>query len=82
MAQEGAGALAQPIRHWEQSQEQSEAMLADHHLGQQFEANGRHIYIAFVLDSQYTGDLRRRLDTAGLDRRPPCPDKADMCRRL
>lgn len=78
MAQEKTSVLDHLSRHWEQSDEERAAMLADHHLGQEFEANGRRYYIVFVVFSQFTRDLRRRLKTAGLGHRAPFPGSADL----
>lgn len=78
MAQEKVHVLEHLSRHWEQSGHERKGMLADHHLGQEFEANGRRYYIVFVAFSMFTRDLRRRLRTAGLGHRAPFPGSADL----
>ncbi|KAK7705527.1 hypothetical protein SLS64_007894 [Diaporthe eres] len=78
MAQEKAHVLEHLSRHWEQSDHERGLMLADHHLGQEFEANGRRYYIVFVAFSMFTRDLRRRLRMAGLGHHAPFPGGEDL----
>lgn len=78
MAQEKAGVMEHLGRHWKQSDQDRAAMLADHHLGQEFEANGRRYYIVFVVFNQFTRDLRHRLGKAGLGHHGPFPGGADL----
>ena len=54
-------------------------MLADYHLGQEFEANGRQYYIVFVVFSQFLEEERDQLDKAGLGWSGPFPRSAAMC---
>lgn len=65
-------------RHWKQSREEREAMLADHHLGQEFEANGRRYYIVFVVLNQFDGEPKARLRAAGVGHRGPFPGRAEL----
>lgn len=76
MAQEKFSVLEHLKRHWEQSDEERAAMLADHHLGQEFEANGRRYYIVFVAFREFKSVLRRRLKKDGLDHRALFPGGA------
>lgn len=78
MAQEKSHVLEHLSRHWEQSDHEREVMLADHHLGQVFEANGRRYYIVFVVFNMFTRDLRQRLEAAGLSYDAPFPGSADL----
>jgi len=64
--------------HWKLSSGEQTAMLADHHLGQEFEANGRRYYIVFVVFSFFDQEVRYRLDKAGLGYREPFPGSAAM----
>lgn len=78
MALEKTSVLDHLSRHWEQSDDERTAMLSDHHLGQEFEANGRRYYIVFVVFSQFTRDTRRRLKTAEIGHCAPFPGSADL----
>lgn len=78
MAQEKKQVLEHLSRHWEQSDREREAMLADHHLGQEFKASGRRYYIVFVAFGMFTRDLRRRLRAAGLGHTAPFPGGEDL----
>lgn len=63
--------------HWALSDEQEAALLADHHLGQEFEANGRRYYIVFVVCCNF--DLEeQQLADAGLGHSGPFPGSASM----
>lgn len=48
------------------SDEEKTAMLADYHLGQEYEANGRRYYIVFVVFRDFEQAERRLLKKAGL----------------
>jgi hypothetical protein len=52
------------------------AMVADHHLGQEFEANGRRYYIVFVVSYDFEIEEEEQLDKAGLGCRGPFPGSA------
>lgn len=52
--------------HWSPKPQEYAALLADHHLDQEFEANGRRYYIVFVVFSQFLAKEREQLDNAGL----------------
>lgn len=64
--------------HWDLGPGDDGALLADHHLGQGFEANGRRYYIVFVVFSQFLSDERDQLDEAGLGCSGPFPGSAAM----
>lgn len=64
--------------HWELSDEEKTAMLADHHLGQEFEANGRRYYIVFVASQRFDSEERRLLRKAGLEHSASFPGSAKM----
>lgn len=64
--------------HWKLSNEEEITLLADHHLGQEFEANGRRYYIVFVVFSAYHQEVRQQLDDAGLGLSGPFPGSAAM----
>ena len=64
--------------HWDLGPSDHEALLADHHLGQEFEANGRRYYIVFVVFSQFFEEEREQLDNAGLGWSGPFPGSAAM----
>jgi hypothetical protein len=53
------------------------AMVADHHLGQEFEANGRRYYIVFVVLCDYLEE-GEQLKKAGLDYRGSFPGSESM----
>lgn len=78
MAAEKASVLGHLERHWDQGGAERAAMLADHHLRQEFEANGRRYYVVFVVFTPFTRDVRRRLRDAGVGHRAPFPGSADM----
>jgi hypothetical protein len=53
-------------------------LLADHHLGQEFEANRRRYYIVFVALSDFKEEEGEQLDKAGLGWSGPFPGSAAM----
>lgn len=63
--------------HCKLSEEEEIAMLADHHLGQEFEANGRRYYVVFVYEVIGVV-VKRKLDAAGLGCSGPFPGSAAM----
>ena len=78
MAEEKQGILEHFNWHWESSPEDHVALLADQHLGQEFEANGRRYFIVFVVCSQFNEEERYKLDKAGLGYSGPFPGSAAM----
>ena len=64
--------------HWKLGPNEHEALLADHHLGQEFEANGRRYYIVFVVFNQFLEEERDQLDKAGVGWSGPFPGSAAM----
>lgn len=52
--------------------------LADLHLNQEFEANGRRYYVVFVLGPGFDRPVRQRLDDAGLGHDGPFPGGEDI----
>ncbi|KAF2711941.1 hypothetical protein K504DRAFT_465666 [Pleomassaria siparia CBS 279.74] len=78
MAQEKKRVLRHLNTQWELSDGEQTALLADHHLGQEFEANGRRYYIVFVVFSDFDMKVRRQLDKAGLGYSGPFPGNAAM----
>jgi hypothetical protein len=64
--------------HWELGQSDYKALLSDHHLGQEFEANGRRYYIVFVVFSQFLERERDELEKCGLGWSGPFPGSAAM----
>ncbi|KAF1951993.1 hypothetical protein CC80DRAFT_495629, partial [Byssothecium circinans] len=76
MAEAKHGALEHLTTHWELSNQEQTAMLADHHLGQEFEANGRRYYIVFVVIDPFVQKERYQLDKAGLGYSGPFPGSA------
>lgn len=65
-------------RHWNLSDEEEATMLADHHLDQEFEANGRRYYVVFVVFGSFDSEVEQQLDDAGLDHDEPFPGSAAM----
>lgn len=78
MAREKGDILKHLKIHWKQSDQERTAMLADHHLYQEFEANGRRYYMVFVAFSQFEKAVKQRLNQAGLGHRGPFPGSADL----
>jgi hypothetical protein len=78
MAQDEDAALEHLDWHWDLSPKDRAALLADHHLGQEFEANGRRYYIVFVVFSQFLDEETKQLDNAGLGYSGPFPGSVDM----
>lgn len=79
IAEAKAGVLRHLSFHWPWlSDEEKTAMLADHHLGQEFEANGRRYYIVFVVGWNFYGHERRLLRKAGLGQSGPFPGSAEL----
>jgi hypothetical protein len=64
--------------HWDLSPGDRAAMLADHHLGQEFEANGRRYYIVFVVFNQFFDEESIQLNNAGLGYSGPFPGSASL----
>lgn len=65
--------------HWPWlSEDEKAAMAAEHHLGQEWEANGRRYYIVFVVIQQFFSDDRQLLKQAGLGLSGPFPGGAEM----
>jgi hypothetical protein len=65
-------------RHWKSSPEDHAALLVDHYLGQEFEANGCGYYIVFVASGQFLEEERDQLDKAKLGCSGPFPGSAAM----
>lgn len=65
-------------RHWKLGARERRELLADCHLGQEFEANGRRYYIVFVVFSQFLEEEREKLNKAGVDWSGPFPGNALM----
>lgn len=65
-------------RHWELTNEEKTAMLADYHLDQEFEANGRRYYIVFVVYGCSNMDDEDALNEAGLDHFGPFIGSEEM----
>ncbi|KAJ4409463.1 hypothetical protein N0V82_009457 [Gnomoniopsis sp. IMI 355080] len=66
-------------RHWPLlSDEEKTAMLADQHLGQEYEANGRRYYIVFVVIRDFSQEERRLLRKAKLGHIGPFPGSAEL----
>lgn len=78
MAKTKTQALDHLKDHWDQSDPERADMVADHHLGQEFEGNGRRYYIVFVVICRFLRDTKQRLRTAGLGHRGPFPGSADL----
>lgn len=78
MAEDKEDVLTHLDRHWKLSPGDQAALLADHHLGQEFEANGRRYYIVFVAFREFLWEERDRLDKAGLGWSGPFPGSAAM----
>lgn len=78
MARKKTKVLGHLKDHWGRSDQERAEMLADHHLGQEFEANGRRYYIVFVVSALYGREERERLRAAGLGVRGPFPGSADL----
>lgn len=76
MAGEKEDVLEHLKMHWNLSNEEETTLLADHHLGQEFEANGRRYYIVFVLLRSFEQKIRQRLDDAGVGYKGPFPGSA------
>ena len=55
-----------------------EALLADHHVDLEFEANGRRYYLVFVAFDEFREDEKDQLDHAGLGCSGPFPGTAAM----
>lgn len=65
--------------HWPWlSGDEKTATVADHHLGQEWEANGRRYYIVFVVFQKFLPDERRLLRKAGLGYSGPFPGSAEL----
>ncbi|KAJ4352953.1 hypothetical protein N0V95_003806 [Ascochyta clinopodiicola] len=77
IADDKSGVIEHLDMHWNLGPG-DEALLADHHLGQEFEANGRRYYIVFVVFSQFLEEKRDQLDKAGLGWGGPFPGSAAM----
>lgn len=76
---EKKGAILKHLRmHWELTDEEETAILADHHLNQEFEANGRRYYIVFVVFDSFDGKAEDLLYEAGLGHSGPFPGSAAM----
>lgn len=78
MAEDKDNVLEHLNTHWKLKPEDHAALLADHHLGQEFEANGRRYYIVFVVFSQFLSEEGEQLDKAGLGWSGPFPGNASM----
>lgn len=78
MASEKQRVLRHLNIHWDLSNEETATMLADHHLDQEFEANGRRYYVVFVVFSVFHQEVAQRLDDAGLGYSGPFPGSVDM----
>jgi hypothetical protein len=78
MAREKDAALEHLNTHWELSNEEQTSMLADHHLGQEFEANGRRYYIVFVVSDSFGQKELYQLGKAGIGYSGPLPGSAAM----
>lgn len=78
MANDKVGALEHLKEHWQLEPEGYSALLADHHLGQQFEANGRRYYIVFVVASHFYREQKDELYKLGLGWSGPFPGNAAM----
>lgn len=63
--------------HWH-SKPEDHAAFSDHHLGQEFEANGRRYYIVFVVLDYFDTEERDELKNAGLGWRGPFPGSAAL----
>jgi hypothetical protein len=66
--------------HWKKlRQDDHEALLSDsHHLGQEFEANGRRYYVVFVVFDKFHETEKDELTNAGLGWSGPFPGSAAM----
>lgn len=64
--------------HWHLDHSDYKALLSDHRLDQEFEANGRRYYIVFVVSSQFDEKEEKQLNKAGLGWRGPFPGSASM----
>ncbi|KAF1923086.1 uncharacterized protein M421DRAFT_426188, partial [Didymella exigua CBS 183.55] len=77
MAQQEGAVLEHLNEHWKLKPE-DHAAFSDHHLGQEFEANGRRYYIVFVVLHQFDEEERDELNKAGLGWRGPFPGSAAL----
>jgi hypothetical protein len=64
------------LHHWEPDRKDSIWQVEDHHLGQEFEANGRRYYIVFIVCRQYYEEEQEKLNKAGLGFSGPFPGSA------
>ena len=64
-------------QHWHLKPE-DHAAFSDHHLGQEFEANGRRYYIVFIVLDDFDDEERDELKNAGLGWRGPFPGSAAL----
>lgn len=78
MAKTKTEALDHLKRHWGRSDQKMAEMLTDHHLGQEFEANGRRYYIVFVVRAGFQFEEIQQLRATGLGYRGPFPGSADL----
>ncbi|KZM28008.1 hypothetical protein ST47_g824 [Ascochyta rabiei] len=76
MAEDKDNVLDHLKMHWNLKPQEHAALLADHHLNQEFEANGRRYYIVFVVFSQFLAKEREQLNNAGLGWSGPFPGSA------
>ncbi|KAJ8111288.1 hypothetical protein OPT61_g6081 [Boeremia exigua] len=78
MAEDKGNVMEHLHTHWKLKPGDDAALLGDHHLGQEFEANGRRYYIVFVVFSQFLDNEREQLDNAGLGWNGPFPGSPAM----
>ncbi|KAJ8117993.1 hypothetical protein OPT61_g923 [Boeremia exigua] len=64
--------------HWKLGESEREALLADHHIDLEFEANGRRYYLVFVAFGEFHRDEKAQLDHAGVGCSGPFPGTAAM----
>jgi hypothetical protein len=64
------------LHHWEPDRKDSIWQVEDHHLGQEFEANGRWYYIIFIVCRQFYEEEQEKLNKAGLGFSGPFPGGA------
>jgi hypothetical protein len=76
MAEQKDNVLEHLDEHWKLKPTEHAALLADHHLEQEFEANGRRYYIVFVVLCNFGEKEREQLDKAGLGYSGPFPGSA------
>jgi hypothetical protein len=65
------------VWHWHPKPE-DHATISDHHIGQEFEANGRRYYIVFVVLNHFDEQESDELKNAGLGWRGPFPGSAAL----